>query len=223
MSNVDLTADQSFRRFDESPDRDFYSEPRLVTHIDDSAIAAVTQLYREILPPNGRILDLMSSWVSHLPPEIVYGEVVGLGMNEIELAANPRVSRWVVHDLNADPQLPFPDGEFDAATLCVSVQYLTHPVIVLRDVGRALRPNAPIVITFSNRCFPTKAVFLWQSLGDAGHLQLVQSYLEAAGNWTNVEGLDRSPGEGADPLFAVVGRRAAGIAASDHAERSRTP
>jgi len=176
-----------------------------VTHIDDAAIAAVTQLYREYLPAGGAILDLMSSWVSHLPPEARYGRVVGLGMNAEELAANPRLDDRVVHDLNVDPTLPFGDGEFDGAGLCVSIQYLAQPVEVLRDVGRALRPNAPLIVTFSNRCFPTKAVFLWQGLDDAGHAALVRRYLEWAGNWESVEALDRSP-EGSDPLYAVVGR-----------------
>jgi SAM-dependent methyltransferase len=187
------------------PDAEFYEQPRLVTHIDDAAIAAVTQLYREYFPAGGAILDLMSSWVSHLPPDVSYGRVAGLGLNPHELAANPRLDERIVHDLNTSPTLPFDDDEFDGAGVCVSIQYLTHPVEVLREVGRVVRPGAPLVVTFSNRCFPTKAVFLWQAMDDAGHAALVRRYLEWAGNWKNIEALDRSPG-GSDPLFAVVGR-----------------
>src|SRR5207248_8718713 len=117
----------------------------------------------------GAILDLMSSWVSHLPPEVAYERVVGLGMNEVELKANPRLTTWLVHDLNADPRVPFEDDEFDAAMICVSIQYLVQPVTVIRDIGRVVRPGGPLVITFSNRCFPTKAIMLWQSLNDDGH------------------------------------------------------
>src|SRR4051795_13337885 len=117
----------AFRRLDEGPDEAFYREPRFVTHIDEAAIAAVTDLYRRHFPPGGAILDLMSSWVSHLPPEVEYARVVGIGMNAEELAANPRLHRWLVHDLNQQPQLPFADGEFDGACICVSIQYLTHP------------------------------------------------------------------------------------------------
>ena len=187
-----------------------------MTHIDDGAIGAVTQLYREHFPPGGAILDLMSSWVSHLPPEVEYARVVGVGMNAAELAANPRLDDFRVHDLNAEPALPFAAGEFDGAAICVSIQYLTRPVEVLRDVGRVLRPGAPLVISFSNRCFPTKAVRIWLSLDDAGHGELVERYLTAAGNWVGIERLDRSPGHaerggahpGGDPLFAVVARRA---------------
>jgi SAM-dependent methyltransferase len=194
-----------FRRLDESPDAAFYEIPRFVSHIDEGAIAAVTELYRERLP-RGRILDLMSSWISHLPPEVDYPRVVGLGMNAQELAANPRLHAWVVHDLNADPRLPFAPGEFDAATICVSIDYLVHPVDVLRDLGRVVRPDGPLVIAFSNRCFPTKAIAVWNALDDLGHVRLVEALLREAGCWTAIEGLDRRPGPG-DPLLAVVARR----------------
>ena len=196
-----------FRRYDESPDAWFYRQPRLVTHIDDAAIAAVTQLYRELFPPGSAVLDLMSSWVSHLPPEIAYRRVVGLGLNQQELEANPRLDAWVVHDLNDEPRLPFADQEFDAAAVCVSIQYLIQPVAVLSDLARVLVPGAPLVVTFSNRCFPTKAVAIWQGLDDLGHAQLIVSYLRAAGGWTAIQALDRSPGPDSDPLFAVVARR----------------
>ncbi|MGH2353776.1 MAG: methyltransferase domain-containing protein [Chloroflexota bacterium] len=197
----------AFRRQDELPDERFYESPRLVTHIDDGAIAAVTQLYREYFPAGGAILDLMSSWVSHLPPEVTYRQVVGLGMSREELAANPRLDDYVVQDLNQQPQLPFGNGELDGAGICVSIQYLTQPAAVLRDVGRVLRPGAPLVITFSNRCFPTKAVAIWQRLDGAGHARLVEHYLRAAGNWTAIDFLDRSPRRrSSDPLYAVVGR-----------------
>ena len=200
-----------FRRADETPDEDFYATPRLVTHIDDGAIAAVTQLYREYFPADGVVLDLMSSWVSHLPPEVVYRRVVGLGMNARELAANPRLSSFAVQNLNAEPGLPFADGEFDAAGLCVSIDYLADPVPVLRETARVLRPGAPLVVTFSNRCFPTKAVAVWHALDDAGRCRLVAALFRAAGEdrWMPAEILDRSPAGRGDPLFAVVARRRA--------------
>ena len=147
MAEIELTGANAFRRYDESPDEDFYVQPRLVTHIDEGAIAAVTQIYREYFPAGGAILDLMSSWVSHLPTEVEYGRVVGLGMNAEELAANPRLDLRLVQDLNREPEVPFPDGEFDGAAICVSIQYLTRPVEVLREVGRVLRPDAPLVVT----------------------------------------------------------------------------
>jgi len=199
----------AFRREDEAPDEVFYREPRLVTHIDAGAIAAVTQLYREYFPPGGAVLDLMSSWVSHLPPEAAYGRVAGLGMNAEELAANPRLTEWVVHNLNRDPRLPYGKAEFDGAGLCVSIDYLTQPVVVLREVGRVLKPGAPLVITFSNRCFPTKAVAIWGRLDDAGHQKLVARLLAESGHWEGVTALDRSPRGWGDPLFAVVGRAGA--------------
>ncbi|GAC1306873.1 MAG: class I SAM-dependent methyltransferase [Vulcanimicrobiaceae bacterium] len=198
----------AFARADESPDERFYREPRFVTHIDDRAVGAVTELYRERLPPGGHILDLMSSWVSHLPPEVAYASVVGIGMNERELGENPRLAAYLVHDLNLDPALPFDDGVFDAAAICVSIQYLTQPIAVLREAARVCRAGAPLVVTFSNRCFPTKAVAIWQALSDRGHAELIERYLVDAGGWGAIEALDRTP-RGGDPLFAIVARRTA--------------
>lgn len=197
----------AFRRYDETPDSEFYRQPRFVTHIDDAAITAVTQLYREYFPATTTLLDLMSSWVSHLPAEVPYNRVVGLGMNERELRANPRLADYVVQDLNQQPQLPFPDNTFDGAAICVSIDYLTQPVPVLRELARVMRPDAPLVITFSNRCFPSKAVAAWHALDDRGRVALVQQYLQAAGQWHAIELLDRSPApRRSDPLYAVVGR-----------------
>ena len=199
-----------FRRADESADEAFYAQPRFVAHIDAGAIAAVTQLYRELLPANGVVLDLMSSWISHLPPELSFGRVVGLGMNEAELAANERLSSFVVQNLNRQPRLPFTAAEFDAAMLCVSIDYLIDPVAVLRETARVLRAGAPMVVTFSNRCFPTKAVAVWHALDDAGRRELVAKFFRTTGGglWTAAEVLDRSPADGrGDPLFAVVARR----------------
>jgi hypothetical protein len=205
--HVPLTPSEAFRRYDETPDEEFYSVPRLVTHIDDRAIAAVTQLYRELFPLGGKTLDLMSSWVSHLPEEVRYERVVGLGMNEEELRRNPRLDDYVVQNLNRDPKLPFADAEFDGVGICVSIDYLTNAVAVLREVGRVLKVRAPVVVTFSNRCFPDKAVAIWHQLDDQGHVRLVEGYLEEAGNFENVRGLDRSPRRiFSDPLYAVIGQ-----------------
>ena len=197
----------AFRRFDESPDEEFYLLPRFVTHIDDRAISAVTQLYREFFPPGGEILDLMSSWISHLPPEVRYRRVIGLGMNEAELQRNERLDSYVVQNLNTNPHLPFGDAEFDGCGICVSIDYLTRPVEVLREVGRVLKVGSPTVITFSNRCFPTKAIAFWHQLDGRGRTRLVERYLREADNFEDVRSLDRSPHRlFTDPLFAVIGR-----------------
>ena len=196
----------AFDKQDRSPDPAFYASPRFVTHIDQAAIATVTQLYRGALPPGGSILDLMSSWVSHLPDDVAYADVTGHGMNAAELAANPRLGHWFVQDLNADPVLPLATGTFDGACLCVSVQYLQRPAEVFREVARVLRPGAPFVVSFSNRCFPTKAVAIWQALPGPEQLRLVAAYMQAAG-LTGVAGHSHVPPQG-DPLWAVVGHRA---------------
>ena len=158
-----------FLRRDESPDGHFYGLPRLVTHIDDAAIAGVGALYAR-LGIEGAVLDLMSSWISHFqrPPE----RLVGVGMNARELSANPAMEDFVVQDLNVEPRLPFPDDHFDHAVCCVSVDYLTQPLAVFAEVSRVLRPGGLFVHTFSNRCFPTKAIQGWLATSDADHLGL---------------------------------------------------
>ena len=200
---------EHFRRYDEAPDEQFYREPRLVTHIDDEAIAAATAFYRELLPRGGRVLDLMSSWVSHLPPEVEYAAVAGLGMNTAELDANPRLTERVVQDLNNDPRLPWDDGAFDAAIVTVSVQYLTRPAEVFREVGRVLARGRPFAVLYSNRCFPTKAVAVWQALGSREHADLIGLYFRLSAMFDEPRAYDLSPNPGqSDPLYAVVAARA---------------
>jgi len=204
MEQLPGLPEAAFDKVDPTPDADFYAYPRFVTHIDDGAIAAVTEAYRAALPAGGTLLDLMSSWVSHLPPEVGYGAVIGHGMNAEELGANPRLDRWFVQDLNADPVLPLDDASIDGACLCVSVQYLQRPVEVFRQVLRVLRPGAPFVVSFSNRCFPTKAVAIWQRLAGPDQQRLVAAYMTAAG-FSPVAGSAATPAYG-DPLWVVVGR-----------------
>jgi hypothetical protein len=196
----------AFTKIDAEEDELFYEPPRLVCHIDDRAISALTEFYRAALPAGGVLLDLTSSWVSHLPPEIDYAEVIGHGMNATELAANPRLSRWFVQNLNRDTQLPLATASVDAAMICVSIQYLQQPVVVLRDLARVLRPGAPLVISFSNRCFWTKAVAIWRALDDDGHARLVERYLRHAGfEQIETHRLAEWVEDVGDPMTVVVG------------------
>jgi SAM-dependent methyltransferase len=194
-----------FARQDESADPLFFVEPRLVVHIDDYAIAAARATYLELLPKGGAILDLMSSWKSHMPPELGSTRLAGLGMNETELRENEQLTDYVVHDLNADPRMPYADGEFDGAVVTVSVQYMTKPVEIFRDVGRVLKPGAPFVVTYSNRLFATKAVRIWTALDERERASLIAAYFKYAGNFSAAEAADRSIHSGGynDPLYAV--------------------
>ncbi len=195
-----------FDRADDSSDDRFYAVDRLLTHIDDGAIAAVTELYDE-LGVAGDVLDLCSSWISHMsePPR----RLVALGMNPTELAANEAATEWLVHDLNVDPSLPFVDGSFDAVTCCVSVDYLTRPLEVFAEVVRVLRPGGVFVCTFSNRCFPTKAIRGWLSTNDEGHCAIVSTYFELTDGFDDPRVQLRNPGVRGDPLYAVWARSSA--------------
>jgi SAM-dependent methyltransferase len=194
-----------FHRADPADDAVFYLPARLVTHIDDGAIAAVGALYTE-LGVDGDVLDLMSSWVSHF--EETPRNLTVLGMNRAELERNPQASTVVVRDLNAEPVLPFDDGAFDGAVCCVSVDYLTRPIEVFAEVARVLRPGAPFVCTYSNRCFPTKAIRGWLYSSDAAHGEIVTEYFRRSGGWDAPVAQRRTPDEHpGDPLWAVWARR----------------
>jgi SAM-dependent methyltransferase len=193
-----------FARIDPSDDSTFYAVERKVVHLEAGAIEALRGFYATVLPPGGAVLDLMSSWRSHLPDGL--GPVTGLGMNAAEMEDNPQLDDFVVHDVNREPRLPFGDEAFDAVACAVSVQYLTRPLEVFADVRRVLRPDGPVVVSFSNRCFPTKAVAIWTTAGSDGHRLLVREYLERAGFAGVADEAVPSPD---DPLFVVWGRRSA--------------
>lgn len=195
----------AFKKLDTSEDGLFYDQPRLLMHIDDAAVTALTQLYETLVPHTGVILDLMSSWVSHLPQSFT-GRAIGHGMNAEELAANPLFEHFFVQNLNMQPELPLDDGMFDATLCCVGVQYLASPDEVFAEVARVLLPGAPFVVSFSNRCFPTKAVAVWRALDRRGHAELVALYMRNAG-FERIEQHVLCDGSISDPLTAVVGYR----------------
>jgi SAM-dependent methyltransferase len=195
-----------FDRSDDTADRIFYAVPRLVTHIDDEAIAGVGDLYEEMGVADGDALDLMSSWISHLhrPPR----SLTVLGMNVEELEANPMATATVVRDLNSDPSLPFAEKSFDSVLCCVSVDYLVRPVEVFAEVHRVLRPEGRFICTFSNRLFPTKAVLGWLYASDGQRVSIVEEYFRSSAPWSEIRSAVRIPPHGpTDPLYAVWGVR----------------
>lgn len=196
-----MTARDPFARQDTSDDACFYATERKVVHLEPGAIAALRAFYASVLPPGVAVLDLMSSWRSHLPDGP--GVATGLGMNAAEMADNPQLSSFVVHDLNREPRLPFDAGSFDAVVCAVSVQYLVRPVEVFTDVRRVLRADGPVVVSFSNRCFPTKAVAIWLANDGDGHRRLVRTYLERSGFG---EVRDQIVATSDDPLGVVSAR-----------------
>ena len=200
-----------FAREDESADPLFYAEPRLLVHIDQYAIEAARRLYAELLPAGGAFLDLMSSYKSHMPEGLHWSRLAGIGLNEVELRENDQLTEYEVRDINSEPRLPYGEEEFEGAVVTVSVQYMTKPVEIFREVSRVLKDGAPFIVTYSNRMFPTKAVRIWRALDDRERAALVSVYFREAGGFGEVTAEDRSIDSGKynDPLFAVWARRAA--------------
>ncbi len=200
---------EHFAREDEADDALFYTMARLVTHIDEAAISALTGWLYENLPAGGDVLDLMSSCVSHLPDDVTYGRVAGLGMNQAELEANPRLTQRVVHDLTKTPTLPYEDATFAACLITVSVQYLVRPIEVFAEIARVLEPGGLCAVSFSNRCFPTKAIAVWRAMDDQNHARLVGYYFVEAGGFDAPDFTDLSPAPGhGDPLYMVHAQKA---------------
>ena len=199
---------EMFDRIDETEDECFYEHARKLVHIDEPAIAAVGDFIRTAFAPNGVLLDLMSSWRSHLPRAFVKRRLVGLGLNREEMADNPDLDDYVVHNLNTNPSLPFDAAMFHGALVTVSIQYLIQPLAVFAEVCRVLKPGAPFAVFFSNRMFPTKAIQVWQTLRDAGKRELVENYFELTDGFEAPLFSDLSPNPGhSDPLYVVCARK----------------
>ena len=201
-------------KLDDTNDLDFYNSPRLVTHVDEGFIARLRNLYRERLKPNSRVLDLMSSWVSHLPDDVEFAHVEGHGMNAEELAKNPKLSNYFLQNLNQNPKLPLDDADFDAVLITVSIQYLQYPEAVLSEIYRVLKPNGIVIISFSNRMFYQKAIAAWRDGTDTDRVNLVKQYFQSVDGFTQPEVIVHQPPvagilqmlgmAGGDPFYAVV-------------------
>ncbi|XWX05305.1 class I SAM-dependent methyltransferase [Aggregatilineales bacterium SYSU G02658] len=196
-----------FQRYDESDDSLFYQTPRKVVHIDDRAILLLKAYYATVLPRGAVLLDLMSSWRSHYPDDLQPQRVYAHGMNAEEMADNPQIDEYIVQNLNRNQSLPYASDFFDGVTCAVSVQYLIKPVEVFREVNRVLKPGGRFIVSFSNRCFPTKAIAAWLSMTDMQHVALVVDYFQRAGGYTDIT-TDLHTTGGHDPLFIVTGRKA---------------
>jgi SAM-dependent methyltransferase len=216
---TDYFSGNGFERVDELDDSEFYLKPRFVHHIDDTARELIRNTYGRFLSSGMDVLDLMGSWESHMPDGFKPNRAVGLGLNADELKRNRQLTDNVLRDLNASPSLPFETDSFDVVLNTVSVEYLTDPVAVFREVYRVLRPNGHFVVTFSNRWFPTKAIRIWSELHEFERMGLVLEYFKRSGGFKNLQtysfrGLPRPHGDThypqlpfSDPVYAVWGRK----------------
>jgi SAM-dependent methyltransferase len=203
------------RKLDGSDDALFYAEPRFVQHLDGAFRRRLTALYRERIPPCAVVLDLMSSWVSHLPEEVAYDEVIGHGLNDAELAANPRLNRHWLQNLNTDQRLPLTDASVDAVLIVAGWQYLQKPEPVAAELLRVVRPGGQVIVAFSNRMFFQKAPQVWTDGSDREHLAYVNRVLQAQGWPPPRQIAETTQGEGpmgwlgakGDPFFAVIAEK----------------
>ncbi len=216
---TDFLSAEAFARDDETPDTLFYNKPRLVQHIDDTAIEMIKNTYGRFLRNDMDVLDLMSSWQSHLPERLRFNRLAGLGLNERELKKNSRLSEHAVKDLNLSPGLPFESDSFDAVVCTVSVEYLINPLAVFEEVARVLRNDGYFIVTFSNRWFPTKAIRIWKELHEFERMGMVLEYFSRSGGFMNLQtysfrGLPRPHDDKyfpdlfySDPVYAIWGQK----------------
>ncbi|MDJ0784601.1 MAG: class I SAM-dependent methyltransferase [Desulfosarcinaceae bacterium] len=219
---TDFYAAEPFRRADEAADPQFYRVPRLVDHIDQTAQEMLSNLYLRFVDDDKRVLDLMSSWHSHLPAGIHPRQMTGIGLNAEELRRNPLLTERIVQDLNEQPFLPHADGSFDLALCALSVEYLVDPVRIFQEVARVLAPNGVFVVSFSNRWFPPKAIQIWSCLHEFERMGLVLEYFQTSGRFDalgtySMRGLPRPRNDKyaleqpyADPIYAVWGAKREG-------------
>ena len=216
---TDFFSGNPFQRADDAEDTAFYRSPRLVNHLDNTARQRVTEIYTRFLRPGNSVLDLMSSWNSHLPESVPNLNVVGLGLNQEEMERNPRLNEVVIHDLNRNPKLPLKAAQFDTVVCTVSVEYLTKPVAVFKEVARVLKPGGHFVLTFSERWFPPKVVALWSEMHPFERVRLVLEYFRTAERFNelqteSVRGMPRPKDDKyanltplSDPVYAVWGKK----------------
>lgn len=216
---TDFFSADPFRRSDESDDPLFYREPRLVTHIDKRAISVITEIYGKFLKNGMNVLDLMSSWRSHIPEYLKLKSLVGLGLNEEEMSQNYQLTGFEIHDLNKNKYIPFNNGEFDAVVCTVSVEYLTNPFAVFEDVTRVLKPGGIFIVTFSHRWFFPKVIRIWPAIQEFERVGLVLEYFLKSGKFKDLrtystKGFPRPEGDKyypeftiSDPIYTVLGTR----------------
>ena len=199
---------------DISDDGIFYQQPRFVHHLSDSFRNRLTSLYSEYLLNHHIILDLMSSWVSHLPSNISYKKVIGHGMNEAELSSNERLDRFFVQNLNKKQNMPIEDSSVDVGLIVAGWQYLQYPEKVSLELSRVIKSDSLLIISFTNRAFWTKAPNIWTYSSEEKRIAYVTSVLTSNG-WRIEKILNEKTQDKklfgfytseSDPFFSVIAR-----------------
>ena len=199
---------------DISDDEIFYQQPRFVHHLSDSFRNRLTSLYSEFLLNHHIILDLMSSWVSHLPSNISYKKVIGHGMNEAELSSNERLDKFFVQNLNKKQNMPIEDSSVDVGLIVAGWQYLQYPEKVSLELSRVIKSDSLLIISFTNRAFWTKAPNIWTYSSEEKRIEYVTSVLTSNGwrieNILNEKTQDKKLfgfySSESDPFFSVIAR-----------------
>ena len=199
---------------DISDDEIFYQQPRFVHHLSDSFRTRLTSLYSEYLLNHHIILDLMSSWVSHLPTNISYKKVIGHGMNQAELSSNERLDSFFVQNLNKKQNMPIEDSSIDVGLIVAGWQYLQYPEKVSLELSRIIKSDSLLIISFTNRAFWTKAPNIWTYSSEENRIEYVTSVLTANG-WRIEKVLNEKTQDKklfgfysseSDPFFSVIAR-----------------
>ena len=201
-------------KIDDSDDQIFYQNPRYVNHLSFSFRNRLTNLYSKYLYSNNVILDLMSSWVSHLPTNTKYKKIIGHGMNESELRANKRLDSFWVQNLNKIQILPIEDSSVDTGLIVAGWQYLQYPEKISLELSRIIKKDSLLIISFSNRAFWTKSPNIWTNSSEEGRIEYVKKVISSNG-WSVEKILNEKTYDNklfglnfleSDPFFSVIAR-----------------
>tara|TARA_Y100001968_G_scaffold171110_1_gene156519 strand:+ start:568 stop:1233 length:666 start_codon:yes stop_codon:yes gene_type:complete len=201
-------------KIDKNDDQIFYQHPRYVHHLSPSFRDRLTNLYSNYLCNHHVILDLMSSWVSHLPVNIKFKKVIGHGLNESELRSNNRLDSYWVQDLNKTQEMPLEDSSIDIGLIVAGWQYLQYPEKVSLELSRIIKEDSLLIISFTNRAFWTKSPNIWTNSSEEERIEYLNNIL--SNNRWRVEKIFNEKtydnklfgfySSASDPFFSVIAR-----------------
>jgi len=178
---LEVLSNYQRKKFDESNDEEFYSDPKFVYHLDANFRQYLSNVYKKEISDNSTVLDLMSSWDSYLPQEKKYKKVIGHGLNKQELEKNKIFDTYWLQNFNLNQEIPLENESVDYCLMVAAWQYLQYPEHLTTEILRILNNQGKFIISFSNRAFWHKAPNIWTSSTEEERIKYVRKVLVSNG------------------------------------------